>query len=65
MCQLTFVPSCARAVAELAVFAVPFNVMAFIPSFYFGGLTIWIGADILKVKGCMQQARVLAGVHLT
>lgn len=36
------------AAAELAVFLVPFNVMTFLPNFYFGGLTAWIGQDILK-----------------
>lgn len=35
-------------VAELAVFMVPFNVMTYLPSFYFGGVIAWIGQDILK-----------------
>ena len=39
------------AAAELAVFMVPANVMCFLPRFYFGGLTAWIGQDILKVLG--------------
>ena len=43
-----FAVSSSPAAAELAVFAVPFNVMAFLPNFYFGGLTAWIGQDILK-----------------
>ncbi|KAL4452289.1 hypothetical protein ABPG75_007951 [Micractinium tetrahymenae] len=36
------------AAIELAVFMAPINVMAFLPKFYFGGLTAWIGQDILK-----------------
>lgn len=36
------------ATAELAVFMLPVNVMTYLPSFYFGGLTAWIGQDILK-----------------
>jgi SulP family sulfate permease len=39
------------AAAELAVFAVPVNVMTYLPNFYFGGLTAWIGQDILKARG--------------
>ena len=38
------------AVAELAVFMVPFNVMTYLPSFYFGGVIAWIGQDILKAS---------------
>ncbi|KAL4431193.1 hypothetical protein ABPG75_006449 [Micractinium tetrahymenae] len=36
------------AAAELAIFMLPVNVMTFLPNFYFGGLTAWIGQDILK-----------------
>lgn len=36
------------AVAELVVFALPMNVLAYIPKFYFGALVIWIGYDIAK-----------------
>ncbi|KAL4419479.1 hypothetical protein ABPG77_008281 [Micractinium sp. CCAP 211/92] len=36
------------AAAELAVFMLPVNVMTYLPNFYFGGLTAWIGQDILK-----------------
>jgi hypothetical protein len=43
-------PVPAHAVAELAVFMVPFNVMNYLPSFYFGGVIAWIGQDILKAS---------------
>ncbi|PRW58410.1 sulfate transporter [Chlorella sorokiniana] len=36
------------AVAEVAVFMLPFNPINYLPGFYFGGLTAWIGQDILK-----------------
>lgn len=45
--------------AELLVFMAPLNAMAFLPSFYFGGLTIWIGLDILKVCLLKGAARWL------
>ena len=34
----------------LAMFAAPANLLAFLPKFYFGGLTAWIGQDILKAS---------------
>ena len=52
--------------AELAVFAVPFNVMSFLPNFYFGGLTAWIGQDILKARlccACGGLCRFRCGLH--
>lgn len=36
------------ALAELFVFVLPINVLAYIPKFYFGALVIWIGYDIAK-----------------
>jgi hypothetical protein len=39
----------ACAGAELGVFMMPGNVMTYLPNWYFGGLTAWIGQDILKV----------------
>jgi SulP family sulfate permease len=36
------------AFAELVVFALPINVLAYVPKFYFGALVIWIGYDITK-----------------
>lgn len=41
---------CALAVAEVAVFMLPFNPINYLPGFYFGGLTAWIGQDILKAS---------------
>eukprot|EP00955_Chlamydomonas_euryale_P019389 206628-Chlamydomonas_euryale.AAC.1 len=35
-------------VAELAVFATPFSVVQFLPSFYFGALLLWFGVDIVR-----------------
>lgn len=32
------------------MFAAPANLLAFLPKFYFGGLTAWIGQDILKAS---------------
>lgn len=31
------------------MFMMPGNVMTYLPNWYFGGLTAWIGQDILKV----------------
>lgn len=36
------------AAAEIAVFMLPVNTMAYVPNFYFGALVIWIGVDIAK-----------------
>lgn len=41
---------CPPAVAEVAVFMLPFNPINYLPGFYFGGLTAWIGQDILKAR---------------
>lgn len=32
------------------MFMVPFNVMTYLPNFYFGGVIAWIGQDILKAS---------------
>ena len=53
----------AAAVAELAVFMVPFNVMTFLPSFYFGGVIAWIGQDILKARSRGQSACLWFACH--
>ena len=34
---------------ELTVFMAPFSVIAYLPLFFFGGLMLWIGYEILKV----------------
>ncbi|KAG1670994.1 hypothetical protein FOA52_014384 [Chlamydomonas sp. UWO 241] len=36
------------AAMEFAVFAVPFSVVQFVPSFYFGALLLWFGVDIVR-----------------
>lgn len=38
------------AVSELLIFMLPFNVMTYLPNFFFAALCIWIGFDILKVR---------------
>jgi len=38
------------------MFAAPANLLAFLPKFYFGGLTAWIGQDILKVCSAVGRA---------
>ena len=35
---------------ELAIFMAPFSVIAYLPLFFFGGLMLWIGYEILKVE---------------
>jgi MFS superfamily sulfate permease-like transporter len=35
---------------ELAIFMAPFSVIAYLPLFFFGGLMLWIGYEILKVS---------------
>lgn len=34
---------------ELAIFAAPFSVIEYLPLFFFGGLMLWIGYEIVKV----------------
>lgn len=34
---------------ELGIFMAPFSVIAYLPLFFFGGLMLWIGYEILKV----------------
>ncbi|KAL4547721.1 hypothetical protein Ndes2526B_g06954 [Nannochloris sp. 'desiccata'] len=36
------------AAAEILVFMLPVNTMAYLPNFYFGALVLWIGIDIAK-----------------
>jgi sulfate permease, SulP family len=36
------------AAAEMLVFMMPVNTMAYVPNFYFGALVLWIGIDIAK-----------------
>ncbi len=36
------------ALAEILVFMLPVNSMAYLPNFYFGALVLWIGIDIAK-----------------
>ncbi len=38
----------------------PFNVMTYLPSFYFGGVIAWIGQDILKAS--LRAAATPAGL---
>lgn len=38
-------------VFEGVLFVLPFSIIQFFPSFFFGGLMIWVGVDILKVRG--------------
>ncbi len=52
-------PPCSHpwpAAVFLAMFAAPANLLAFLPKFYFGGLTAWIGQDILKVCSAVGRA---------
>ena len=35
---------------ELGIFMAPFSVIAYLPLFFFGGLMLWIGYEILKVR---------------
>ncbi|KAI7843279.1 hypothetical protein COHA_003111 [Chlorella ohadii] len=48
------------AAVFLAMFAAPANLLAFLPKFYFGGLTAWIGQDILKDWLLLASRRVSA-----
>ena len=36
-------------ICELGIFMAPFSVIAYLPLFFFGGLMLWIGYEILKV----------------
>lgn len=43
----------------------PFNVMTFLPNFYFGGLLAWIGQDILKASPSLLVWAMPAACLLT
>lgn len=49
---------CASAVAELAVFMLPVDVMTFLPNFFFGALVMWIGQDIMKASAWAERGRI-------
>lgn len=38
------------ALLMLAIFAAPFSVIEFLPSYFFGSLMIWIGWEIARVR---------------
>ena len=42
------------ALLMLAIFAAPFSVIEFLPSYFFGSLMIWIGWEIARVSACLQ-----------
>lgn len=48
------------AVIELAVFALPFNVVQYCPNFFFGALLLWFGVEICRDWLVLSYAKLSA-----
>lgn len=41
-------------VVEVGIFLMPLDMVQYFPNLFFGGLMVWIGIDIAKVRLCMR-----------
>eukprot|EP00955_Chlamydomonas_euryale_P100877 365310-Chlamydomonas_euryale.AAC.12 len=53
------------AITEFAVFALPFSVVQYVPKFFFGGLLLWFGSEIVSARAAGCKAACPVGLGRT